>query len=311
MYLGFILKHTPGEPMERFLGQPDQQQLYRYQTGNSSVAEFSVITDMVQYNRTKYALSDYLNNCVREYDSESDMITPLIGACAEHYSTTVGSLQPGVAIAGDSNFINGTLDIELVESANYFILCDRGYGQVTTYDLNTGLVQLLLDSNDNSLPSPTSLLLSSDERSLYVSHTNGLSKVDLETQAVQLLVGEAKVSLSTDPPVVLSTGPFHNTSFGSLSSLTWLKDNEILFGVSDTLNTLVVLDLILNQAMGSCTGYYAAYVVIFFINLKGYLPIFFQYNKKDIRYIYVFFNMKPHQLSFDPFMHNKKRNSIL
>jgi len=242
--------------MELFLGQPDQQQLYRYQTGNSSVAEFSVITDMVQYNRTKYALGDYLNNCVREYDSETDMFTPLIGACAEHYRTTVGSLQPGVAIAGDSNFISGTLNIELVESANYFILCDHSYGQVTTYDLNTGLVQLLLNSNDNSLPSPTSLLLSSDDKYLYVSHTNGLSKVDLETRAVQLLVGEAKISLSTDPPVVLSTGAFHGTTLGPLSSLTWLKDNEILFGISDNLNTLIVLDLILNQTMGSCTGYY-------------------------------------------------------
>ena len=257
-----IMKYTPGQALTHFLGDINQTEYFVYEEGNSSVAKFSIIFDLVQYNRTKIALADYVNNCVREYDYETDIVQPLFGECGK-LNNYHGSWKDGDNIPGNSNFLALVLSIQYVESENYFIVCDQGFGQLSVFDVATSRAMPLLDGIQSSkVPTPLSLLLSKDEKQVFVSHVYGISLIDLTTRQVTSIVGQASLSgdFSTNLPLVV--GPFKTATVGLLHHLSWLVNDQVLIANSGDNQALVVINLVEQTVLASCKGESLTFVLL-------------------------------------------------
>ena len=83
MAVNSIRRWVTGELVSRFLCNVSDAEYNPggYVDGPSSVAEFSLISDFVQFNSTKMAIGDYTNACVRLYDFETDMVSTIVGVC--------------------------------------------------------------------------------------------------------------------------------------------------------------------------------------------------------------------------------------
>lgn len=252
-----IRKFTPGQPITPFLGNPSQT-LRKHTDGNSTVAEFSqFIFDLVQYNRTKMAIADYFNHCLREYDYETDAVSSIAGDCNDSLMP-IGKLRLSDRWPARSNFMNGIFAVVLVESENYFIVCDHAYGQMVKYDVATQTVELLVATH--YLYSPMSLLLNTQGTEVYVGHPYGLSKVNLATRKVSLLSGN---NTQIDPSVYIAQkfGPFTADSVGSVQCLSWLVPDQVLVAIAEANEVLVVANMAERNILASCHGKNSWFVV--------------------------------------------------
>lgn len=254
---GCIKRFTPGQPLQTFLGDCEQTQSQPSSGNTSSTARFGILSKLVQYNRTKYAIADFYNSCVREYDSETDTIITIIGKCQPFSLQTehVGDIRVGQNINPDKNFMGGITEMVLSEKGNYFLLHDLAYQRVTKYDLNSGYVSLLFSdfSAAAAIPNIHSILFNSDESEFYVTHSNGLSKVNVTTLEVTPILG-TPVEEWRPPPVNLTTGDFVTATIDKVSPLMWLIPDKIIICASSKHQSLLVFNLVERKLLSSCTG---------------------------------------------------------
>ncbi|XP_067947926.1 uncharacterized protein [Watersipora subatra] len=224
-----------------------------YVSGNSDTARFTLISQIKQYNETILLLADYINNCVREYNSETDLVRQMVGNCLGSNSGLY-SLSPGDVKPADTHYMVGAFDIEFLRKNKSLLTLDFGYQQICRYDYTTDTVQLLHPSLKQQIPRPYDLLVNSDETMMYVIHSYAISSVDLQTFEVRLLVGTvADVDSATDVP--FSAGPFSTATIGLLDSLKWLVPDQLLVSViSRSTQALVFLDLKGEQVYSACVG---------------------------------------------------------
>ncbi|XP_067947924.1 uncharacterized protein [Watersipora subatra] len=248
-----LMKYTPGMPLQRLLGDVSRTFRNTYREGNSSVALFTSILDFVQYNQTKLAIADFLNNCIREYDFETDSVRPLIGACRSSKATH-GLWNDGDVIPGNSNFLQGVLSLQYVESKNYFVMCDYLFFQLSVYDVvNDEAKPLLTTQQSWSLANPFSLLLSSDEQKLFIAHAYGLSVYNLQSRELTRLVGESVFVDDLDNrPLV--PGPFATATVGAVEHIRWLVPDQVILGHGGTNKALVIVNLMEKKVLASCQG---------------------------------------------------------
>ena len=248
-----IMKYTPGQPLTHFLGDINQTDYFVYEEGNSSVAKFSIIFDLVQYNRTKIALADYVNNCVREYDYETDIVQPLFGAC--HSTKPLHRIwRDGDSIPGDHHFLNGVIAVEFIESDNYFIAIDKGIGQLSVFDVASQQAMPLLHRSESlKVSNPSSLLINKNGNQLYVSHKFGLSKIDLNSRYVSLLAGQV-VSEVTHQNAPLVAEPFSSGLVELMTHLSWIVADKVLVGKGENNSGVVIVNPEEQIVSASCKG---------------------------------------------------------
>lgn len=269
-----IVKYTPGQPLERFLGNMSQIEK-RYTAGNSSTAEFSLISEVVQFNRTIMLIGDYLNHCVREYNFETDEVTQLVGKCGRDNGPAM-PLNEGEVLPGDSHYMTGIMSFVLLKTRSLLLTIDYGYLRISEYNFNTKMVRLFGKKMQDKIPKPYIMLANQAETELYVVHSYGLSRVNLDTLEVTLVVGEnVNDAEEMDQPIV--TGSFADAKVGLIASLQWLVQDELLVAHGIKTNQAIMfLDLKGKQLYTACEGTVPLTIAIFT------LPMICTHHTNDI-----------------------------
>ena len=282
-----IRRYTPGQPSSIILGsdsleypslltQPSARiPGFQYRDGPASQATFSLISDFVQYNNSKMAVADFLMNCIREYDFETDNVTTIIGVC-ERYSFSTRPLQSNMSVSAFTRFMVAPQLLQYVESKNSLIFHDFGYEQLLTYDFATKTVRLLDSRLYESLRNVKSLLVNEEGTELYVAHSYGLSVVNLDTMDVKRLVGETALDRG-DGDRPLMAGLFSEASIGKIISLNWIYNNDVIAAVRlHSPEALLVFDLRKKVVSTHCIGKYQT--GFHFLAKNGNVFLFIQAN---------------------------------
>mgnify|MGYP001793723565 FL=1 len=249
--------------------------------GPAHQALFSVLTDFIQYKKTKLALVDFRNHCIRELDTESGMVSTLIGSCHVH-NTPHGLITlrtDGEQTNATSNFLNHPVQVLYLETKDYFLTYDFLNTLIYKVDLKTNTVRLLSSRlHSVSIPNVNYIAKNQEETKLYISHNFGLSVIDLETLESKMLVG-TKDFLLEEIAMPLQAGPFEDAQIGSIVALNWLIQDQVLVGVVfKGGESLVVIDLANERVNFLCKGNVCCNVIwnqnvslLFFISTSALL----------------------------------------
>ena len=250
---GFTLaKLNSDGSVEHVLGDTSQKDT-DYAPGNSRSAKFSYISAVIQHNETVLLLADYLNNCVREYNSEVDWVRQLVGKCNGSPSTS-HALEPGQVLSPDANFMSGLLDMVHLKKQNVLVLIDHGYRQFSKYNFDNDSVELLHPTLKRDIPQPSNMVKSQDEKFLYVVHRFALSKVNFHTFEVTKLIGEVTAD-ETHRDILFVGGPFSKAAIGYLHNINWLVQDQLLVSTGTYSNEMLMFfDLKGEQAYSACRG---------------------------------------------------------
>ena len=255
--MDFLLyKYRPVSEQEKHqlvLGDLNQvEQIWR--NGNSSIAAFAWIFDVVQPSSTTLLIADGLNKCIQHYDYETDLVSTLIGSCAGFREAV--KIFPPLTLYRTASANQTTLgtvtSIALVESTTSLLLSDNGQGTILKYDFDTELVSLLAPMN--SLPESGDILLNPEETKVFVSFAKGISFVSLATGIIKPLIE------GNHPNII--PGGFTEAKMRRLDSLSWLVPGKVIMGIPyhtdvNTSSTgLVTIDLELEVVSLHCAGMY-------------------------------------------------------
>jgi len=253
-----LLKYVPGEPVQHVLGN-DYEGMgpkdIQYKAGNSSTAEFALLGGVAQMNKTIMLVTDYLNNCIRQYDMVTDKITEFIGSC-EGTLMQSRELLPGQEVPANTHFLSGPLKIVMIKSQNYLLVMDHGYQLITRYSFEKKTVRLLGDQLSDSLPNPRDILPTSDESAIYVVHSYGLSRVDLSTLEVTLITGDVSSSpINNARNIEFLPGSFDTAVIGYIETIRWLVPDRLMVTIGTRLNEeLIFIDLEEKEIYSTCIG---------------------------------------------------------
>ena len=104
-------------------------------------------------------------------------------------------------------------------------------------------------------PKPLHIISNADETEIFINHAYGLSKYNLQTKVITLLVGEIDGTLRGNLHLKLIPGPFHTAQTGSMDSLRWLVQDQVLVSMGRKDNeALVIIDLMQKQIYSICSG---------------------------------------------------------
>lgn len=257
-----IKKWTPGSPVTLLLGNETQEDVNKgYRDGPSNIAEFTIISDFVQFNRTKLAIGELVNACIRLYDFETDNVSTIVGVCDAHgrgiypaadtweeydINTEKDSLSPQ---------FSGILSILILEKWNKLLIVDYGYKIIIQHDFIRQKTKILDMGLYLQCPKPLHIISNANETEIFINHAYGLSKYNLQTKVITLLVGEIDGTLLGNLHLKLIPGPFHTAQTGSMDSLRWLVQDQVLVSMGRKDNeALVIIDLMQKQIYSVCSG---------------------------------------------------------
>ena len=238
--------------IELFLGDPTGEDKY-YAEGNSSVARFSQINVMVQYNETTLLIGDIVNNCVRTYNAKTDWVTQLVGSCLEIREKKI-KLEADQEVPANTRLFGGISCLVLLKKSDRLLILDDKYHQIYQYSFTTEMVKLLHHDLQKNLSEPHDMIASEDEQKLYVADAVGLSVVNLETFEVVRLI-EDQHEPSYNPDRLFKSGSFQQASIGYINKLKWLVPDQLLVTLGTDANEMMIfIDLKGEQVYSACEG---------------------------------------------------------
>lgn len=253
-----VAKYEPGKPVENFIGQIFTNRSDMFSTpfspGNSSSVILGQVSDIVQYNETWMLLADFFKNCIVKFDLEANTVDQFIGECLlteNHFPLIKEEGQ-----SANTNFAQGVNLMLHVTTQDILLIVDFSYREIVRYEFSTHTVRRLDEKLADKLPNPFAMILNSDETLMYVGHSYGISKMDMNTLEVTLLVG-SKVAGDADVKIPFHAGAFSapDTKVGLISSLDWLVQDELLIGTSTRHNELILfVDLRSEKVYSACEG---------------------------------------------------------
>ena len=262
MAVNSIRRWVTGEPVSRFLGNVSDAEYNPggYVDGPSSVAEFSLISDFVQFNSTKMAIGDYTNACVRLYDFETDMVSTIVGVCNAFarriipYNGTWNHMDNKVHIKDSlAPQFGGVIGITVLEKWNKLLVLDSAYKVIIQHNFAEQKTQVLDTNFYENYPGSVLVKADEDENNIFISHAYGLSKYNFHTQQITLLFGT--FDGTTSKQVELIPGPFTTARTGQMRALSWLLQDKILVALRKAYNeALILIDLKSKQGICICEG---------------------------------------------------------
>ena len=256
-----IMRWVTNQPVTALVGNVTQEDInVGYRDGPSDTAEFTLISDFVQYNQTKMAISDFQNACVRLYDFETDMVSTIVGFCNAYgrgripyvswarfdNTTEKNSLDPQ---------FSGILSIYLLEKWNKLLIMDNAYKLIIQHDFATQKTRLLNIDLFTKSPRPIQVIADQQENNIFINHAYGLTKYNLHTKMITLLFGSIDETLQGNRAIQLIPGPFTTAQTGALDTLRWLQQDRVLVSMGRKQNeALVMIDLEQEQVYSVCIG---------------------------------------------------------
>ena len=261
-----LMQFTPGEPVSVLLGSTEYKRPFVFRNGPSDVARFTLIGDVLQYQEKKLLIADFLANCIREYDYETDNVTTFLGVCNQS-TLQSRALLPEQRVSRFSQVMVAPFNLQHVKKFNYLLFADFGYKQLLKYNFSSETIELLDSSLYELLPNIYSFLVNGDGTKLYAAHSYGLSVVDLETKKVRLLVGE-RVNDRGDANPSFVAGSFKRASIGKLYTLKWIYDDEVI-AATGRVEGVITFDLRRKMVSTYCIGKYSYDLKYIFVSLKA------------------------------------------
>lgn len=241
-------------------------------------ARFSKYFLILQFNRTRIAIIDYRHHCIRELDTTTKIVQPFIGECntkvsqPDHHITLTRSDQN---LSVTDSFLRYPVGAVYLHSRSLIVVSDLSLARLVKVDLNTKTASLLCSRCDESvLPWSRDLVSDTNEKYIYVSHTAGLSKIDVDTYEVKLLVGIEDGKKAQHPN---SPHPFEYVQGGSiLHTLHWLIPNKVLVsyafgGIRGPFYGIALIDLMNEDIEYICNSEFTKNIAI--TSLYQHFPI--------------------------------------
>lgn len=255
-----IKRYVPGQPITLLLGdemQPDVNQ--GFQDGHRSVAKFSLISGILQFNQTKMAIADFQNACVRLYDFATENVSTIIGFCDSFGRGKVPNSweeydENTVKASLDAQF-SGILAILYLEKTNKMLVVDNAYKMIVENDFATEKTRALNPALRRKCPRPVHIIADREENHIYINHAYGVSRYNLHTKDIKLLFGFIDETETGESHIDLVPGPFSSAQTGALDSLSWLVRDQVLVAMGRLDNeAIVIVDLIQEQVYSICDG---------------------------------------------------------
>lgn len=206
-----------------------------------------------------------MNHCIRELDFLTNTVQSFIGRCSigeynnrPHVFLTTS--QQNVSVT--EHFLKHPVEAVYLHSRSLLLVGDVALDHLLKVDLYTKTASLLCSQcntvNSQQFQSLRDLISDTEEKYIYVSHKFGLSRLDIDTYDVTLLVGgegyeKAQLRGFSKPP------PFDRLQSGSmLHTLHWLIPDQLLvsslgfrFG---PVTSVVVVDLVNSHITYLCNS---------------------------------------------------------
>jgi len=240
-----ILKYISGEPIRHVLGPSLDNEFGQLFVAEVFGGYINLITGLVQLTETTFLFSYYTDGCVFHFDIVTKGLTEFIGNCDSRYENFKQTqIQPGEELPADANFLLNPYKLVMIKSKNYLIVTDCGYDQLYRYDFENKTVRILGDDLYQSLPYCEDILPTRDESAIYVAHSYGLSRVDLNTFEVTLITGEVYSGPDNAPDIVFSPGSFDTAVIGHITAIHWLVPDRLMVAIGSFKNEeLIFIDL--------------------------------------------------------------------
>lgn len=217
--------------------------------GDGEGQVFRYIIDVAQYSNNKFAMSECLpDHCVKEFDSNTNQITNLIGSCDQNQYAQ--ALAEGETVLADQFYFGNPTALLILENSKQLLTIDGTYKIIYMYKFENKTLELFLPSWN--IAEPLSLLSNSDESIVYISHHYAVTAVRMTDRTFRQLVGKNSIE-GFD---TFEAGPFgsDNTHVGALSSLRWIVTDKLM--VASHNNSLALLDLTEEKTYSVCKGKY-------------------------------------------------------
>lgn len=250
-----LMSYSPENGFTLITGKPDEPGL---KNGPALDARFHKINNFVQYSQSKIAISDLLNQCIRLLDLVSNMVKPFIGKCHNH----LVKRDDLVILQKDTQNVSATEDIlrypniiRYAPKRNLFLVIDAGNKYLIKVDPHTNTAAALnAELSADVTPNTNDFILDEEEKFMYIFHTYGLTKLDMDTEDMELLIGSVSPKKIT-PHKPLKAGSFDKAYIGVLGGVAWLIPNQVLVGLPSMQNEAVtVLDLVNREVYHYCNG---------------------------------------------------------
>lgn len=256
-----LRRWVPGNSVTNFLGNAEQEDVnVGFRDGDASEAEFTLISGIVQFNKTKMAIADFQNACVRLYDSVTNNVTTIIGICNNHGSGAKTKSEPWNAFSNDEKpFLtpsySGVVSLCLLEKRNLLLLSDNSYKVIVANDFNTNMSRVLDKNLYVHVPKPSNIIADREEDNIFINHAYGVTRYNMDTGKITKLFGDVDVSLSGTSHIDLIPGPFSVAKTGALDSFSWLIPDQLLLSMGKKFNeVLLVIDLVNDHIYPLCQG---------------------------------------------------------
>lgn len=220
-------------------------------------ARYNLIEGAYQFNETRLILNDFVNGCYRVLDLDTNLVTRFLSFCSST-AKTIDPVNPGVTYNGTYPFL-GLSDPIYIQEGDFFLVRDMVHSEIFKFDANKNEVTVFITAERMRANFITvqHWLLNGDGSKLYISHSNGISTIDLETREVELLMGKIERNERGVPSDI------SNGNVGFQDKLMWIIPDLVLAGFSQLNDAISIIDLKNRQASHLCVGKYHIGVTLF------------------------------------------------
>ena len=252
---GSIYRYTEGDGTTLIAGSPTELGL---KEGSALQSRFNLIVDILQHKNDKMAIVDFRNHCIRELNMATSRVRTFIGSCHVYSTTGPDFVRMETAeqnVSARADVMNHPLQVVYVEKDDYYIFFDMLMNNLLKMDVQTDTVACLnAELNRAKLENIMNIMVDTNDKYLYVTHSYALSRIDLDTLEIELIAG---VSVNDDGrnPSAFQTGPFSTAYVGVLSSMIWIIPNRVMAAITSKLNeAITVIDLVNEEVSSVCPG---------------------------------------------------------
>lgn len=247
----YLFKLKPGRPptpLVTDLSTPDNGK-------NVNGAKiYREIINIAQYNITKIALSEYRpDHCIKEYDTVTKETRALVGVCG---GLIVAGLRKNESALSSNFSLGGPSSIVVLEKTRKMLIVDEipafsykySHKRIYIHNFANNSLELFLPGID--IVNPLSIIASTNESIVYISHHYAITQVSMADRKAVRLTGRNSI----DGSDILATGPFKaaGTQTGSLNHLRWLFEDRLLIAAQE--HSLVLIDLKDREVHAACEG---------------------------------------------------------
>lgn len=260
--VGALMSYSKTNGSKVLLGKVDE---LGNLNGSALDARITFVSELIQYNKTKWMFADFLNHCVREYDSEKNIVRTFFGLCGVNVQTL--SISVDSEAPPQIPLFMGVLGLAYLREKDYWIAWDQITGVLVQMNPQTNTVRLHDIEARNHLNHVWSILPTIDESLMYILHGQALSEINMTTLETKKLIGNPNAD-ENSPQAKLTPGTFDEAIIGLVAGARWaIPDKIIIAGTVRDNEAIVTMDLLEKKVKFLCQGK-QSFIYMFFSFLQ-------------------------------------------